>query len=208
MHHLTICLAAFSAARPLPCRPAAFLPPDGRPLPSCLCSTGSPTIPPRPHCSGYTHPTPPTVSGLREHSSGANLAPVPPDTGMPASVPSLAARRARFEYLRPCAACRRACRKRRGLVQRIGKVDGFSQISSLACMSAGAMLLQSPRKPARVSRLPLPLGRSYSCLCCSPSGGRGSSRPEVIPVSLRNRCLCSRATHALFVMRPLCQGWR
>ena len=195
MHHLTICLAAFSAARPLPCRPAAFLPPDGRPLPSCLCSTGSPTIPPRPHCSGYTHPTPPTVSGLREHSSGANLAPVPPDTGMPASVPSLAARRARFEYLRPCAACRRACRKRRGLVQRIGKVDGFSQISSLACMSAGAMCPESQRG-FRVSPF-----RSAEVIraCAARRLADAARRGPKSSLSLSGTDVCAAELHTLFL---------
>ena len=40
----------FPAARLLSCRPT------GARLLSCLRSTGSLTIPPRPHCSGYTHP--------------------------------------------------------------------------------------------------------------------------------------------------------
>ena len=147
-------LFCFSAARPLPCRPAAFLPPDGRPLLSCLRSTGSLTIPPRPHCSGYTHPTPPTVSGLREHSSGANLAPVPPDTGMPANVPSLAALRARFEYLRPCAACRHACRKRRGLVPERwerGRSQSDILASSLVCRSDVVTVAQIASECFRVS---------------------------------------------------------
>ena len=81
----------------------------------------------------------------------------------------------------------------RGLLPRLpeesfGKGGDFSRISLPVRLSAGAVFLQSPKASRATSFLSLQRDRSYSCLCFSLSVGRGSSSPEVIPVSLRNRC--------------------